>query len=75
MNVSLSVNNQNSYQASAINSFSELRFPGAQEETAVSLNTNFGSQTARVRENYLQLTEGFDKLSFSARDFVRSLAA
>ena len=75
MNISLSVNNQNSYQASTTSSLNELRFPNAQEAATVSLDTSFGSQAALIKGNYLQLTEEFPKLSFSARTFVQSQAA
>lgn len=75
MNISLSVNNQNSYQASTSSSLNELRFPNAQQATTVSLDTSFGSQAARVKEDYLQLTDRFQELTFPARTFVQSLAA
>lgn len=78
MNVALSVDNQNSYQAGSVSSLDQLRFPSAQRETpvsSVSLDTNFGTQTAHIRDNYLQLTSGFNELTFSARDFVLSLSA
>ena len=78
--MSLSVNNQNSYQASSTSSLNDLRFPNAQEQAtqeagSVTLDTNFGSQATLVKENHLQLTEGFQQLTFSARTFVQSQAA
>ena len=75
----------NSYQASTQESLEDLRMPSAMETQRDSqnqgasqsqeLNALSTKNASRIAKDYLLLTEGFQNFSFSARDFVQSLAA
>jgi hypothetical protein len=75
----------NSRENSRGNSLDELSFPrGAADKFSTSANISsnetfetllFGPDTQTIAKAHRALTEDFEQLSFSARDFVRSVAA
>jgi hypothetical protein len=88
MVLSLTTNTGNSYQASQANSLDELTVPRATTDsspTSANLSSDledlsfgalsFGAETKAIAKAHRSLTEEFQELSFSARNFVRATAA